>query len=530
MPTILLPLALACLGQVGADPAADPSAAFFAGPAVPRIEIRLEPDQLDRLRAEPRAYVRASVREDGRDLPGHVALKLKGAAGSFREWDDRPALTLSMRKFRKGGTFHGLAKFHLNNSVQDESYCKEMLASELFRRAGVPAPRVGFARVSLDGRDVGLYVLKEGFDRPFLDRSFADPTGNLYDGGFLQDIDADLEKDEGSGPDDRSDLRAIVEALGDPDLDRRRDRLAALVDLDAFCTFMALERMIAHWDGYSSKANNYRIYFDPRRGRAVFLPHGMDQIFEDPAADLFEPSGVLVAREILESDALRQRYRERLAALIPLMAPADPLLGRVDAIDARLRPVLLAIDPAAGPRRDELVADLKRRLIARADHLRQQIAAPDSPLQPFDDRNAATPADWWPEVETDGAIADEVDLDDGRKALHIQAGAGQPCVASWRTRVLLGPGDYSIRAQIRTEDVVKLDDSDRAGVGVGRSGVGRDQHRLGTIAAEELTCSFHVPPDRRQVVLVLELRARSGQVWFPRESIRLIRHPPAASP
>ena len=71
-----------------------------------------------------------------------MALKLKGAAGSFREWDDRPALTLNMGKLRKGGAYHGLVKFHLNNSVQDETYLHEWLCSDLFRRApGVPAPR-----------------------------------------------------------------------------------------------------------------------------------------------------------------------------------------------------------------------------------------------------------------------------------------------------------------------------------------------------------------------------------------------------
>ena len=84
--------------------------------------------------------MKATIREA--DRVAVVALKLKGAAGSFREWDDRPALTLNMHKFNKGGTFHGLVKFHLNNSVQDETYLHELLCSELFRRAGIPAPRV----------------------------------------------------------------------------------------------------------------------------------------------------------------------------------------------------------------------------------------------------------------------------------------------------------------------------------------------------------------------------------------------------
>src|SRR5262249_34712540 len=156
--------------------------------------------------------------EDGRTKYTNVALKLKGAAGSYRDWGDRPALTLNLTKFNKAGKFHDLVKLHLNNSVQDETYLSELICSELFRQAGVPAPPVPHARVWLNGRDVGLYVLKEGFDEQFLKRHFADATGNLYDGGFVQDLNADLEKDAGNGPDDHSDLRTITEAnaLEDP--------------------------------------------------------------------------------------------------------------------------------------------------------------------------------------------------------------------------------------------------------------------------------------------------------------------------
>ena len=320
----------------------DPSDALFSAAEIPRIHIQVEPEPLDKLKSDPRNYVKATIRED--DRVAVVALKLKGAAGSFRDWDDRPALTLNMRKFNKGGTFHGLVKFHLNNSVQDETYLHELLCSELFRRAGIPAPRVTHARVWLNDRDVGLYVLKEGFDRPYLKRSFPDPTGNLYDGGFCQDINADLEKDEGSGPDDRSDLRAVVEAASDPDPTSRLRRVESLVDMDAFLTFMAMERMTCHWDGYTNTANNYRIYFDPRRGKAIFLPHGMDQMFADPEMGLFDPSDKIVAAVVLRSEALRRRYRERLEKLIPLMSPADGLVRRVDEIDRRLRPVIEAID------------------------------------------------------------------------------------------------------------------------------------------------------------------------------------------
>ncbi len=280
-----------------------------------------------------------------------------------------------------------------------------------------------------------MYVLKEGFDRPFLKRSFPDPTGNLYDGGFLQDLDAELEKDEGKGPDDRSDLRAVVAAASDPDPASRLRRVESLVDMDAFLTFMAMERMTCHWDGYTNTANNYRIYFDPRQGKAIFLPHGMDQMFGDPAMGLFEPSDKIVAGVVTQNTALRRRYRERLEKLVPLMSPATGLLRRIDEIDRRLRPVIEAMDRDQAARRSTQVAELKGKLVARAANLRRQLAEPEESLQEFDERGVASLGGWSSTSETENAVLDEVETGPEKRALHIKAPEGQSCVASWRRPV-----------------------------------------------------------------------------------------------
>ena len=177
----------------------DESDEYFESGAVSELKIEIPDGEMKQLRENNKAYVRCTIRENDKVVFKSVGIKLKGAAGSFREIDDRPALTLNMDKFAKGKSkkqsFHGLDKFHLNNSVQDESYLNELLCSELFQSAGIATTRVAHARVWLNDRDLGLYVLKEGFDKKFLKRHFTDSTGILYDGGFLQDIDVDLEKD-----------------------------------------------------------------------------------------------------------------------------------------------------------------------------------------------------------------------------------------------------------------------------------------------------------------------------------------------
>jgi hypothetical protein len=350
----------------------DRSDTFFKGGQIPRLKIEIDKPDFERLQQNNRQYVRAKIIENDKTQYQDVGIKLKGAAGSFRELHDRPALTLNFDKFRDNQQFHDLEKIHLNNSVQDSGYLQELVCSELFLAAGVPTARTTHARVWLNGRDLGFYVLKEGYNRNFLSRHFNDPTGNLYDGGFLQEIDADLEKDTGDGPDDRSDLKALVSSAQGATA-QRWDRLDRHLDIDQFLTFMALELMCSHWDGYCNTRNNYRVYFNPATGKAHFFPHGMDQMFGDAEAGVLDTPGALVSQAVLANPQWRLKYRDRLAELLPLFSPPDKLLKRIDAVHVRLRPVLAAMGEGHAREHDDQVRYLKQQLVARARSLELQI-------------------------------------------------------------------------------------------------------------------------------------------------------------
>src|SRR5262245_5805127 len=120
----------ALLVLAGVAPAADPSADLFkpTGP-VPKFEITVDKTNLTQLQRGPRKYVKCTLKVGDQTFKD-VGIHLKGAAGSYRDWNDRPALTLNMDKFAKGQTFMGLDKFHLNNSVQDGTYMNEILCGE----------------------------------------------------------------------------------------------------------------------------------------------------------------------------------------------------------------------------------------------------------------------------------------------------------------------------------------------------------------------------------------------------------------
>lgn len=504
-------------------PIPDASDKLFAGETISKLKIVITQAELQKLRDDNRAYVRCNVIENGTVTYKDVAVKLKGAAGSFREIDDRPALTLNMDRFAAGQSFHDLEKLHLNNSVQDESYLNELLCAELFRDAGLPAPRVTHARVWLNGRDLGLYVLKEGFDKRFLKRHFANATGNLYEGGFVQDIDADLQKDSGKDPEDRTDLQALRDACAEPDPATRWKRLAACVDIDKFIDFMALELLTCHWDGYSLSKNNYRLYFDPQTRRAHFLAHGMDQMFGDPAASVIDYPSAMVSSAVMLNPAWRKKYRMRLKQLLPLFDPPTRLQQRADAVARRLRPVLKAISEDQATAFNDRVAEVKQRLLDRAASLREQVELPEPGPIEFNDERFADLPDWYAASESEDALHEELELPGPRLAYSIKCGPSGVCVASWRRKVLLDRGRYQLLAQAKTDNLAPQSDEKGSGVGLRISGANRTNTFPGTSNWKPLDFEFEVVEELREVELVAEIRATAGQVWFARDSLRLKR-------
>lgn len=504
----------------------DPARAFFASGDVLRVAITLSPSDRQKLRENAREYVPATVTLGDGTVWERVGVKLKGAAGSFREIDDQPGFTVHLGKFGGDARLHGLQRFHLNNCAQDESRLSEWLGHEVFTTAGLPAPRVGHARVALDGKELGLYVLREAFDGQFLRRTFGHTNGNLYDGGFCQDIDSELEKDSGDGPGDRSDLRALHRLCEGVDRDRAQ-ALARALDVDAFLDFVALEAMLGHWDGYSGNRNNFRLWCDARTGRASFLPHGMDQLLGDTEASVLAHPPAIAASAVLQQPAFRKRYRERLKALVPLFDP-DRLGPRIEAKCRQLGKAMAA-DRDFARRLEETTQDLVARVRARHENLLEQVRAPEpKPLQLAANKPFALKK-WHPAPETDDVALGKKPFD-GVPCLQVACTSRgeEPRQGAWRTSVLLGKGRYRLLGRARCSDVEpppKDADGNEHGGAVLRAGDATSERLSGDADWRALVCEFEIGEFQRDVELSLDLRALHGKVWFRLDSLQLVRLP-----
>ena len=536
-------LALACslsaaavMGAPVPSRAAKPTAAsqpdLFDSTNVVRIQIEISRTGISQLSSTSRGNgrarptVMATIREGGQ-VYTNVAIHLKGAAGSFRPIDQNPALTLNFDKFATGQTFHGIQKLSLNNSVQDRSFLSEKISRELFEAAGVPVPRATHAKVMLNGRDLGLYVVTEGYNKQFLKRYFKNTKGNLYDGGFIRDINQSLGINSGDNLRDHSRLRELASAAKEQDSEKRWTRLQQTLDVDRFITFIAMEVLVGHWDGYTMNRNNWRAFHDLDSDKIVFMPHGMDQTFGAGGrgdSSLFPRSAQgLVAGAVLNTSEGRRRYAERMGQLATNVFKVDAVLARVDELAARIRPFIAESSVEAARRHDQVVQKFKSRIVLRGDNVARALGA--TTHQPRFEQGKALPLTGWkPRIQSGSMEFPEQRAPEGNPMIGITVSTGD-CIGSWRTGMYLEEGKYRFSGRIRTKDLKPLTGQKDSGAELRISGGPTPPGLSGTGEWREFIYQFSVREEAMDVEFVCEIRASKGEAWFDAASLQLVRIP-----
>ncbi len=294
-------------GPDGGNTADDPLDEFF-GLLLHEIQVTVDQDSIDDLVAEPKVYTHAAVTIDGTEYED-VGFRLKGNAGSFIEWGgDYPeisqdgngnpgksAFIVDFNRWVGGTSFHGMKKLTVNNLVQDPTCVHEFLGYHLFRSGEIPASRSGWALVTINGEEKGLYALIETPDNSeFLNKHFGSNDGNLYEGEYGTDFlpDGVENFDQDNGDDEtKDDLQALADALAA--IEEDEDPLPVLeqhFDMENYLTFAVTELYLGHWDGYAQSANNYAVYHNLKDDKWTFLPWGIDQLFEDDGGEF---SGIM---------------------------------------------------------------------------------------------------------------------------------------------------------------------------------------------------------------------------------------------
>ena len=405
---------------------AHPSDAYFALDRVLDISIEIAVEDWDTLRHQTRTFedLIAEIEEYGLSRPfagiytwfsatvtvdgethADVGVRKKGFLGS--QSDTKPSLKLRFDKYVDGQTLGGvMERMTLNNSVQDPSMINTCLSYRVFAAAGSPAPRCNFATVSVNGKNLGLYVHVEEIKAPFLSRHFDSADGNLYEGtvsDFTPTYRGTIEKKTNEDGADWSDIDAVVAALQDRS-DAGLEALGEIVDLDRFLSFWTTEVLVGHWDGYAGDRNNYHFYREPG-GRFVFIPWGTDDTFHlkddpNPFDNISDPPPSVLAltaipNRLYNHPDWRTKYAERLKEILEAVWDEEELLAAVDQMAA-------IVQEHALPKESEAAADDTERVRKFILKRRGEILADLTPEPPD-----------WPEP------ASSVPLDAGSGDLEI---------------------------------------------------------------------------------------------------------------
>jgi hypothetical protein len=398
-----------------------------------------------------------------------------------------------------------------NNSVQDETYFAEFLATQLFRDAGVPAARVTHAMVQLNGRDLGLYVVIEAMNKEFLKQHFKNVSGNFYEAPF-HDIDLPLEQDSGTRS-DQSDRVKLFQVCSLTNRAERWRELKKVLDVDRFVSFAAMEMLTTHWDGYVLHTNNYRLYHDPRADQFVFIPHGMDWAFLRPTLSIRVPLDSIVAHAVFDTPQGQKLYRERIGTLFTNVFRVSAITNRIEQEMAKIRTG--SFDSNELAKIQGGAALMRQRVIARGKRASDNLAGiPPTPLK-FDTNHLAALTEWRADHDGGTGAVDRVTIA-GKEALHIAA-AGAFYHPSWRSLVYLPRGLY------RFEGTLRLAAKGPVVAMLRRSGASTSTTFGSATDWLGLSYDFEVKDAGNDVELVCDFSGVEGEAWFDLDSLRVRR-------
>ena len=296
----------------------------------------------------PYTYVEASVSIDGVVFP-KVGLRKKGFIGS--QSHTRPSLKIKLNHIDKEGGIEGLTNLTLNNNKQDLSQVSQFMGYALFNAIGSPAPRCAYAKVTVNGKSLGIYSHVEAFRKPLLKRAFGNGDGPLYEGtvaDFNEEWENSFEHKRGDDALGREKIIALINVLSDDNVTEAA--IDKLVDLESFYRFWAVESLLGFWDGYAGNNNNYFIYLNPETDKFHFLPWGADSLFmkfsmldfqRNSRAPISVKTQGLIAYRLYQLGTGREQYAETMMELLKSHWNEVELITELDRVAEMITPHLL---------------------------------------------------------------------------------------------------------------------------------------------------------------------------------------------
>ena len=233
-----------------------------------------------------------------------VGVRFRGMSSyAFVPEGSKRSLNLSIDFADNDQRVQGYRTLNLLNANSDPTFVRGLLYSHIARQY-VPAAKVNYARVVINGESWGIYLNAEQFNSDFVRDRFKDKGGARWKvpgspigrGGMAylgENIDAYRGIYDIKSRDDQQSWRRLIEmfrVLNQTPPERLEAELAPLLDIDGALKFLALDVALVNTDGYWTRASDYNIYLDGQ-GRVHVLPHDMNEGLEDEGGGPAGPGG-----------------------------------------------------------------------------------------------------------------------------------------------------------------------------------------------------------------------------------------------
>lgn len=318
---------------------------------------------------KPFSYFKAQVKINGHAIE-NVGIRKKGFIGSLDNF--RPSLKIKFDHYQDQQPVDEMVTMTLNNNKQDRSLLSQSITYHLFRKAGVHAPRVSMATVTVNGEYLGIYSHVESMKEPYLKRAFGDATGEFYEGTLADFYPPALERLEPKNAKTKKDQTAArkLAELIEKDEPLDLESLATILDIDNFLRFWAMESLVGFWDGYSQNQNNFFAFQNPKNGKFYFMPWGADGCFGENPFNRFRGgndtasvvANSMLANRLFHTEGIPERYRATLRTMLDEVWDEEAIVAECERIYAL---ILDEFDEQqffdAHQAKDELVAFVRGR-------------------------------------------------------------------------------------------------------------------------------------------------------------------------
>lgn len=229
---------------------------------------------------------------------------------------NKVSLKFKFNEYDINKRFHGLKRLILNAMDTDPTCMRNTLSYNLFNEMGIHSCRTAFARLEINGKYEGLFMVLEPIDSEFLDKRFYGyGDGNLFKEvwpGNANSTDAlcNLKTKEYIG--DIGGMLAFDSAINQMTTKTFIPQISKWVDLEYLLRFLVVDRAVGSVDGIMTWyaqgkfAGNHNYYWyeeNKMDGRFYLLPWDYDATFytsdgvfdqegmpywnEDPVPDIF---------------------------------------------------------------------------------------------------------------------------------------------------------------------------------------------------------------------------------------------------